>query len=69
MKLPFEYVARHVDELFSNSDQLVDDAEIDKSCELVSAFIIACGWTEVEFWRVMYGHSPPADQAELSRLN
>lgn len=69
MKLPFEYVSRHVDEMFSKSEDLTDDAEIDKSCELVSAFIIACGWDETEFWRVMYGHDSPTDQEELSQLN
>lgn len=56
MKLPFDYVARHVDNLFEESEKLLDDAEIDKYCQLVSAFIIACGWDETEFWRVMYGH-------------
>lgn len=69
MKFPFEYVARHVDELFSNSEDLTDDVEIDKSCELVSTFIKACGWDETEFWRVMYGHNPQADQEELNQLN
>lgn len=68
MKLPFEYVARHVDELFSKSED-VSDTEIDKSCQLASTFITACGWSETEFWRVMYGHNPQADQAELNKLN
>lgn len=69
MKLPFDYVSRHVDALFSESQDTDDEAEIDKSCELVSAFIIACGWDETEFWRMMYGHDLPADQEELNKLN
>jgi hypothetical protein len=69
MKLPFDYVAKHVDALFSESEELTNDAEIDKSCELVSTFIKACGWDEIEFWRIMYGHDSPADQKELSKLN
>jgi hypothetical protein len=69
MKLPFEYVSRHVDELFSKSENLTDDAEIDKSCQLVSAFIIACGWDETEFWKIMYGINLPIIQEKSSQLN
>lgn len=69
MKLPFDYVSRHVDALFSESEDIDDEAEIDKSCQLVSAFIIGCGWDETEFWRMMYGHTPQANQEELNKLN
>lgn len=68
MKFPFEYVARHVDELFIKSED-ISDVEIDKSCQLASTLITACGWSETEFWKVMYGHNSPADQEELSKLN
>lgn len=69
MKLPFDYVARHVDGLFEESEKLLDDSEIDKYCELISTFITACGWDETEFWKIMYGHNLPADQEELIKLN
>lgn len=69
MKLPFEYVSRHVDQMFSKSEDLTDDEEINKCCELVSAFIIGCGWEEAEFWRIMYGINPQVNQEELNKLN
>lgn len=66
-KLPFDYVSRHVDDMFSKSENLDDDAEIDKSCQLVSEFIKACGWDETEFWRAMYGHDSPEHYEGLSK--
>lgn len=43
-KLPYQYVAKHVDEMYDSHMHLSDEAEIDKHCELISAFIQACGW-------------------------
>ena len=76
MKLPFEYVERHIeemsishDDLIISGDDLVDEVELDKQCELISAFIIACGWTEDEFWNLKYGNEILLNQEELNKLN
>ncbi len=73
MKLPFEYVARYIEEIANSHDDLVDDlvdeSEIEHQCELISTFIIACGWTEDEFWNLKYGNEIQLNQEELNKLN
>ena len=67
-KLPYQYVAKLVEEMYDKNTDLTDEAEIDKQCELISTFIKACGWEEDELMGIMIGFDPIEDD-ELNKLN
>jgi hypothetical protein len=68
-KLPYQYVARHVEELYEKHIHTADETEINKSCELISSFIKACGWDEDELLRMMHTADSPLLYKELNKLN
>lgn len=57
-KLPFEYVLREVEILYSK--EFAEDAldAIDKHIDFIRSFINACGWSEEEFQRADFGFKP-----------
>ncbi len=57
-KLPYEYVSREVDKLYEKEFDSSETGAIEKHCEFIAAFIRACGWTEDEFIRAMFGFEP-----------
>lgn len=57
-KLPFEYVLREVESLYSKEFAEDDLASIDKHIDFIRAFINACGWSEEEFQRADFGFQP-----------
>lgn len=57
-KLPYEYVSREVDKLYEKEFDPSDTETINKHCEFIVDFIRACGWTEEEFIRAMFGFEP-----------
>lgn len=67
-KLPYQYVAKIVEEMYEKNVDLTDDAEIDKCCEFISAFIQACGWDESELMGIMLDLEPMEDD-EPNKLN
>jgi hypothetical protein len=56
MKLPYMYVSREVDKLYEK--QFDDDVSIENHCDFIVAFLYACGWTEEEYIRAMFGFAP-----------
>ncbi len=60
-KLPYEYVSREVDKLYAKEFAENDTAGIDKHIAFIVTFINACGWTEDEFIRAMWGFEPLND--------
>jgi len=54
-KLPYEYVSREVDKLYKKEFDPSETEAINKHCEFIADFIRACGWTEEEFIRAMFG--------------
>jgi hypothetical protein len=70
MKLPYQYVARHVDELYLKPIDPRDVDGINKHCEFIRDFINACGWNEDDLLRTMYpSKDPRLSQEELDKLN
>jgi hypothetical protein len=57
-KLPYEYVSREVDKLYEKQIDSSETEAINKHCEFIADFIRACGWTEEEFIRAMFGFEP-----------
>jgi len=57
-KLPYEYVSREVDKLYEKQFEENDLVSIDKHCAFIVDFLNACGWTEDEFIRAMFGFEP-----------
>lgn len=57
-KLPYEYVSREVDKLYEKQIDPKDLKAIDRHCDFIREFINACGWTEEEYIRAMWGFEP-----------
>jgi hypothetical protein len=57
-KLPYEYVTREVDKLYEKEFDESDVGGIDAHCAFIVKFINACGWTEEEYIRAMFGFVP-----------
>jgi hypothetical protein len=57
-KLPYEYVALHVDRLYEKKFEDHEDDAIHKHCEFIAEFIRSCGWDEDSFIRAMFGFAP-----------
>lgn len=55
IKLPYEYVSKEVDKLYEKQFNIDNQLGIDKHCEFIADFINACGWTEENFVRAMFG--------------
>lgn len=62
-KLPYDYVSKKVDELYEKQFSPNDLASIEKHCEFIASFINACGWTEEEYIRAMFGFAPLDNQS------
>jgi hypothetical protein len=58
IKLPYDYVSREVDKLYEKDFDSQDTEAISKHCDFIREFINACGWTEEEYIRVMFGFRP-----------
>lgn len=58
MKLSYEYVSKEVDKLYEKEFDLNESKTIDAHCEFIVSFINACGWTEEEYIRAMFGFAP-----------
>jgi len=68
-KLPYEYVARYVDELYEYPLNDSSEEEIVEHCEFIREFINACGWDEDELLRVMHDNKSQMLHKELDKLN
>jgi hypothetical protein len=58
MKLPYDYVSREVDKLYDKQFDENDVDSINKHCDFIRDFINACGWTEEEYLRALFGFAP-----------
>lgn len=57
-KLSYEYVSKEVDKFYQKEFDLNDTQTIDEHCQFIVTFINACGWTEDEYIRAMFGFAP-----------
>ena len=57
-KLPFDYVLRQVDMLYSKEFADNEIVAIDKHIDFIRAFINSCGWDEEDFIRASFEFEP-----------
>jgi hypothetical protein len=55
-RLPYAYVTKHVDEMYDKPLESKTDEAINKHCELIQDYIVACGWDIEDYIRVMMGY-------------
>lgn len=62
-KLPYEYVSKEVDKLYEKQFSEDDAVSIEQHCLFIVDFLHACGWTEEEYIRAMFGFAPLDNQS------
>lgn len=70
MKLPFQYVAKHVNALVRKPVNLSNVEEVAKHRQFIHDFIVACGWDELDLANVMFAKQQPSlTEEQLRKLN
>jgi hypothetical protein len=58
-RVPFEVLNVEVSKLYEKQFNPSEVDAINKHCEYIGEFIRACGWSETEFIRAMFGLDDP----------